>query len=45
MLNQKASLSKLKKIETMSNIFSDHNTMRLEINYKKKKKNLKNADM
>ena len=35
MLNQKASLSKLKKIETMSNIFSDHNTMRLEINYKK----------
>ena len=36
MLNHKASLSKLKKIETISNIFSDHNTMRLEINYKKK---------
>ena len=36
MLNHKASLSKLKKLETISNIFSGHNTMRLEINYKKK---------
>ena len=32
---QKSSVGKL--IVTISNIFSDHNTMRLEINYKKKK--------
>ena len=35
MLGQKANLSKLKKIEIISSIFSDHNTMRIEINYKK----------
>ena len=29
----KSSLSKFKKIEIISSIFSDHNTMRLEINY------------
>ena len=28
--------SKFKKIEIISSIFSDHNTMRLDINYKKK---------
>ena len=33
----KSNLSKLKKIEIISSIFSDHNTMRLEINYRKKK--------
>ena len=27
------------KIEIISSIFSDHNAMRLEINYQKKKKN------
>ena len=31
-------LRKYKKIEIVSSIFSDHNTMRLDINYKKKKK-------
>ena len=34
-LGHKSNLSKLKKIETISSIFSDHNTMRLDINYKK----------
>ena len=46
MLGHKASLGKFKKTEIISakkacfyqqkSIFSDHNTMRLEINYKKK---------
>ena len=35
-LGHKSSLSKFKKIEIISNIFSDHNTMRRNINYKKK---------
>ena len=34
-LGHKSSLSKFKKIETISSIFSDHNTMKLDINYKK----------
>ena len=34
-------LSKFKKIEIISSILSDHNTMRLDINYKKKKKTVK----
>ena len=38
-LGHKASLGKFKKTEIISSIFSDHNTLRLEINYKKKKKN------
>jgi len=37
MLDHKTSLGKFKKIEIISRIFSDHNTMRLEINYKQKK--------
>ena len=36
-LGHKSSLDKFKKIEIMSNIFSDHHTMRLDINYRKKK--------
>ena len=36
-LGHKSSLSKFKKIEVISSIFSDHNTMRLEINYREKK--------
>ena len=32
----KSSLGKFKKIEIVSSIFSDHNTMRLDINYRKK---------
>ena len=35
-LGHKSSLSKFKKTEIISTIFSDHNTMRLEINYKEK---------
>ena len=35
-LGHKSSLSKFNKIETVSSIFSDHNAMRLDINYKKK---------
>ena len=35
-LGHKSNLSKFKKIEIISSIFSDHNTVRLEINYKKK---------
>ena len=36
-LGQKSSLVKFKKIEIVSSIFSDHNTMRLDISYRKKK--------
>ena len=36
MLGHKTSLSKFKKIEITSSIFSDHNGMKLETNYKKK---------
>ena len=35
-LGHKSSLGKVKKIEIVSSMFSDHNTMRLEINYRKK---------
>ena len=35
-LGHKSNLSKFKKIEIISSKFSDHNTMRLDINYKKK---------
>ena len=37
MIGHKTSLSKFKKIEILPGIFSNHNTMRLEINYKEKK--------
>ena len=36
MLGHKASLGKFKKTEIISSIFSEHNAMRSEINYKKK---------
>jgi len=36
MLGYKMSLGKFKKIEIISSIFSNHNAMRLEINYKEK---------
>ena len=36
MLGNKASLYKFKKIEIITSIFSNHNAIRLEINYKKK---------
>ena len=35
-LGHKSSLSKFKKVEIISSIFSNHNAMRLDINYKKK---------
>ena len=37
MLGYRTILSKFKKTEIISSIFSDYNTMRLEINYKEKK--------
>ena len=37
-LGHKSSLSIFKKIEIVSSTFSDHNAMRLEINYMKKQK-------
>ena len=41
-LGHKSSLSKFKKTEIISSIFSDHNAMRLEINYREK--NVKNTN-
>ena len=35
-LGHKSNLSKFKKIEIVSSIFSDHSAIRLDINYKKK---------
>ena len=35
-MGHKSNLSKFKKIEIISSIFSDHNTRRLDINYKEK---------
>ena len=35
-LGHKSSLGKFKKIEIISSMFSDHNAMRLDINYRKK---------
>ena len=37
-LSHKSSSSKFKKIEIISSIFSDHNAMRLDINYRGGKK-------
>ena len=36
-LGHQSNLSKFKKTEIASSIFPDHNTMRLDINYKEKK--------
>ena len=35
-LGHKSNISKFKKIEIISSIFSDHNAKRLDINYEKK---------
>ena len=40
-LGHKSNLSKFKKIEIISSIFSNHNAMILDINYKKKNKKQK----
>ena len=37
-LGHKSNLCKFKKIEIVSSIFSNHNAMRLDINYREKKK-------
>ena len=41
-LGHKSNFSKFKKIEITSSIFSNHDTMRLDISYKKKTKKKKN---
>ena len=41
-LGHKSSVSKFKRIEIISSTFSDHNAMRLEINYREK--NVKNTN-
>ena len=40
-LGNQMSVNKFKKIEITSSIFSDHNVMKLEINFRKRKKNRK----
>ena len=42
-LGHKSSLGKLKKIEIIPNIFSDHNAVRLDLNYRRK--TIKNSNI
>ena len=44
MLGHKTSLSKFKKIEIISSIFSNHDNMRLEMNWKKRLQNQKQVE-
>ena len=44
-LGHKSNLSKLKKIEIISSIFSNHNAMKPDVNYKKKTVRNKNENM
>ena len=44
-LGHKSNLSKFKKTEITSSMFSNHNAMRLDINYKKKKNCKKHKHM
>ena len=44
-LGHKSSLGKFKKIEIIPSIFSDHNAVRLDINYRKKKKQPINSNI
>ena len=44
-LGHKSSLGKFKKLEIISSIFSDHNVVRLDVNYREKKKLLKYKHM
>ena len=44
-MGHKSNLSKFQKIEITSSIFSDHNAMRLDINYKEKKNYKKHKHM
>ena len=41
-LGYKSSLGKFKKIEIIPSIFSDHNAVRLDVNYRKKNNKKKN---
>ena len=43
-LGHKSSLGKFKTIEIISSIFSDHNVIRLDVNYRKKK-TIKNTNI
>ena len=40
-LSHKSNLSRFKEIEIISSIFSDHNTMRLDIDHREKNNNSK----
>jgi len=42
-LGHPSNLGKFKKIENISSIFSDHNAVRLDVNYRKK--NIKNTNI
>ena len=44
-VGHKSSLSKSKKIQIISSILSNHNAMRLDINYKKKAKKYKHMEI
>ena len=44
-LGHKCSLGKFKKIEIISAIFSDHNAVRLDVNYRVKNKTIKNTNI
>jgi len=44
-LGHKSNLGKFKKIEIISGIFSDHNAVRLDVNYRGKKKTMKNTNI
>ena len=44
-LGHKSNFCKFKKIEIISSNFSNHNTMRLDINYKKKTVNSTNMEV
>ena len=43
-LGHRSNLSKFKKVEIISSIYSNHNAMRLDIIYKKKKKTVRNTN-
>ena len=44
-LGHKSSLGKFKKIEIITSIFSDHNAVRLDVSYRKKKRTIKNSNI
>ena len=44
-LGHKSSLGKLKNTEIISSIFFYHNAVRLDVNYRKKKKTIKNTNI